>query len=124
MDRLVHDLAQSQAHGYAAEDVGVYVGESPAAHEQIDHSSSGGSRGFGKIRASLDNDPGFGRTIGRGGIAGLHNRTREPIALVEAEAQRYIQGALDAVDADFAVALRGMTIAATEERARIVDGEI
>ena len=39
------------------------------------------------------------------------------------EAQSYIQRALDAIDADLAIALRGVTIAATEESAGVIDGQ-
>ena len=43
---------------------------------------------------------------------------------MEMEAESYIQRTLDAVDADLAIALRGVSVAATEERAGIVDGQV
>ena len=48
----------------------------------------------------------------------------ERLMLVHAKAQGYVERALDAVDANFAVALCRVPVAATEERARIVDGKI
>ena len=48
----------------------------------------------------------------------------EPLLLVKPEAERYIGGAFDAVDADLAVALRGMGVARGEQRARVENREI
>ena len=42
--------------------------------------------------------------------------------LVQVEAQRHVRRALDAVDADLAVALRGVGVAAGEERAGVQTG--
>ena len=43
---------------------------------------------------------------------------------MELEAQRHVSGALDAVDANFAVALRGVGVARGKERAGIQHGQV
>ena len=48
----------------------------------------------------------------------------ERLLLVQVEAQRHVQRALDAVDADLAIALRGVPVAATEQRAVIEDRQV
>jgi hypothetical protein len=55
----------------------------------------------------------------RGNFTGFDNGSRERLLLVQMEAQRHIQRALDAVDAHLAIALRRVAVAATEERAVI-----
>ena len=71
MDGFVDDLAEAEAKGDAAEDVGVDRGEAPAADEQIDHAAGGGAGGFGEVGAGLDDDPGVGGGVGRDGLRWL-----------------------------------------------------
>ncbi len=56
--------------------------------------------------------------------ARFDDRRGEPLLLVQPEAQRDVRRALDAIDADFAVALGGVRVARREKRAGIVDGKI
>ena len=109
---------EPQAHGHAAENVGMHVAESPAADKQIDHSAGGGSRGVGQVGSGFDYDPGIGAAIGRGGVAGFDDGPGERLVLVQMKLQRDIERTFDAVDADFAIALRGMAVAATEKSRR------
>jgi len=102
----------------------VHVGESPAADEQIDHARGGGAGSIRKVRSGFDDDPGVGSTVGGHCIAGFYDGTGQCLMLVQAKSQGHVERAFDAVDAHFAVALGGVSVAATEERAGIVDGQI
>ena len=124
VDRLIDDLAQTQSHGDAAENVCVHVAEAPTAHEQVDHAVGCRSRGGSQVGSGFYHHPGFGAAVSRIHIAGLDDGSLETMMLVEVKPQRHIQWALDSVDTDLAVSLRGMAITATEERAGIVDREI
>ena len=103
--------------GHAAQDVGVDLAESPAADQQIDHAAGGGAGRVGQVGSRLHHHPGVGGRVGRGAIAGLDQRAGQRLLLVQLEAQRYVERALDAVDADLAIALRRVAVAATEQRA-------
>lgn len=124
MDGLVDDLAEAEFEGDGAENVGVDGGEAPASDEEVDHSEGGGARGIGEVGTGLYDDPGVGGRVGGDGFAGLDQRAAEGLLFVELEAQGNVERALDAVDADFAVALGGVAVATTEERAGVEDGEI
>ena len=121
---FVDDLTESELEGDAAEDVGVYVGETPPADQEVDHAAGGGTSGVGNIGPGLDDDPGVGSGIMRGEFAGFNNGAGKRLLLVEFEPERHIERAFDAIDADFAIALCGMAVSATEQRSVIEDGQV
>src|SRR5581483_824662 len=57
-------------------------------------------------------------------FAGFNDWSGERVAFVQLEAEGHVEGAFDTVDADFAVALGRMAVAATEEGAGVVDRKI
>ena len=122
--RLIHDLAQAQMHRHAAKEIGVDVAETPSLSEKIDHSQSGDASGGNGVRRRLDDDPGVAFEVRFAAGCGFDERTCERLALVELEAQGHVGRALDAVDADLAIALRGVGIAGGEESAVVEDRKI
>jgi len=63
---FVHHLAEAQMHGDTAQDVGVHVGETPDAHQQIDHARRGVAGGAKRVFVGFDHDPGFGNWFDHG----------------------------------------------------------
>jgi hypothetical protein len=98
--------------------------ETPSAHQQIDHAAGRGASCFSQIGSRFHNYPGVGGRIRRDAFASLDYWTGERLLLMQIKAQRHIKRTLDAVNANLAIALGGMAIATTEERAAIVDRQI
>ena len=115
MDRLVDDLAEPQLEGDGTKDVGVGWGEAPARDEQVDHTRGCGAGCGGQIGAGFEDDPRVGDGVGLDGFAGFDDGAGERLLFVEMEAQGDIERALDAIDADFAVALCGVAVTTGEE---------
>ncbi len=110
-------------HGHAAEDVGVYLRDSPEADEQIDHAGGGGAGGAQRVCIGLDDDPGIGG-YGTRRLSRFDERAVQLMVVMQMKAKYGVKRALYPIDADFAVSLGGMTVAAGEERAGIGDREI
>jgi len=60
--------------------------------------------------------------VGRG--AGFDEGAGEGLMFVQVKAEGEVEWALDPVDADLAIALGGVAVAATEERAAVEDGQV
>ena len=84
----------------------------------------GTARGIGEISPGFHYNPCVGTAIGGRCVAGFYDGSGERLMLVQAKAQGYVERTFDAVDANFAVALCRVPVAATEERARVIDGKI
>ncbi len=118
---FVDDLGELQAHGDGAEQVGVLGGEVPVGDEEVDHTLGGVASGGKGVGVGFDGEV-TGADCGCGG--GFDERAGERRGFVEGEAECGVGGALDAVDADLAVALGCVGVAAGEERAGLLDGEV
>ncbi len=96
--------------------------EGPAVDEEVDHAVGGDLGGGEGVDVGLDDDPGgAGRVLDFGG---LEERAVKWSLFMEVEAEVDFSWALDAVDADFAVALGGVGVAAGEEGEGLLDGEV
>ncbi len=96
--------------------------EGPAIDEEVNHSVGGDLSGGEGVDVRLDDDP-----CGAGGVldfGGFEEWAVDWGLLVEVEAEVDFGWALDAVDADFAVALGGVSVAAGEESERLLDGKV
>ena len=92
----------------------MHVSESPMSDKQIDHTMSGSARRLCQVRSGFNHHPRFRAAVGGHSIAGLHQRPCKRLVLVQAKAKRHIERAFNAVDTNFAIALRRMAVAATE----------
>ena len=124
MDGFVDDLAEAEAHGDGAEDVGVDGGEGPAGDEEIDHAEGSVLGCGGEVGAGGEDDPGVGVGVGRERVGGFDDGAGERLLFVEMKAEGEVEGALDAVDADLAVSLGGVAVAAGEEGSGDEDGKV
>lgn len=109
----VDDLGEAKIHGDGAEQVGFERREAPVGGEEIDHAGGCGAGGFERgvgAARGFDNGP---KTLRRGrGWRGVDDWGGEGAGFVEMEAEGGVGGHLDAVDADFAIALGGVGVAA------------
>ena len=105
MNRLIDNLAQSQSHGDAAEDIGVHVAEAPTAHEKVNHAVGRGPCGVRHVGSGFYLHPGIRAAVCRGHITGFDNRSGEGLLPVQMKPQRDVQRTLDPVDADLTVPL-------------------
>jgi len=113
---LVDHLTQAQIHGDAAQQISMHGRESPVFTEQIDHARGGGAGGGDRVVRRFNDDPGrsVGTSWGVGGVScfsRLNERPGQCAMFVQLKTQRHVRRAFDAVDADFAVALRRVRIA-------------
>src|SRR6266702_1194182 len=98
--------------------------ECPAANKQVDHAGRCTACGFSKVCAGFHYYPCGERGIGRGGIARFHNWAGNRMMFVQMKTKRHVQRTFNAVDADLAVALGRVSIAATKQCPAIEDGQI
>src|SRR4029077_11000577 len=94
----------------AAEQIGMNITKTPAVHEQVDHTGGGRAGGRNRIGARFDDDPG-GFEILLDVRSGFNDGPGQWAALVQVKAQGDVNRAFNAIDANFAVALRGVSIA-------------
>src|ERR1035438_7672146 len=102
----------------------MHFAESPAAHEQLDHAKGRGARCLGHVDARFDDNPSVAGRIGCGSFTGFDNRSGQRLMFMQMEKQSYVERAVDSVYAHFSIALRRMPIAATEQRACVIDRQI
>lgn len=107
---LVDDLAEFQMQCDAAEQIGMNIAKAPTVHEQIDHAGSGRAGGSGRIGSRFDDEP-RGFEILLGVRSGFDDGPGQWAAFVQVKAQGGLHGALNAIDANLAIPLGGVSIA-------------
>ena len=124
VDGFVDDLTEAELEGDATKNVGLDGFEAPAGDEEIDHAAGSVAGSGDQVFATFDDDPGVAVEVWGYAFGGLNEGPGEGLVFMDPEAEGGIKGALDAVDADFAVTLGSVAVAATEEGTRGEHGEV